>query len=368
MELCQGVSGENSIGVLQCPNRLPSKPGTVSKPMASGHGMSSAGYSGGKCTLSKVPSLMFDMEDGMEEESHGRGDDVEAPEPHMLTTLQLLLNPQDDEEYMLSRHVSFAKEDALRRRGNQLNVEELGERLRTLGYMVKMKTGLGGDGTGSSCLRNLRHSFLEVQLSPGEELERTVIVDPRFLDQFEIAHSTVRYTCLLSAVPTNLVVTMPRLSEAVGILCTEMARAFNKVGTPLPPWRQTAAMLSKWQPRRSQEVEVAQTHRSAKYVQNGLSYTMRENNYRPRHQKKSSEYTVAQKLALMGIEVLDLQPVTPPSDCGEDLEAAWSTDMERAGDYSGSVSSENPLFASEDERESELNNTIALVDKPVFSI
>lgn len=318
--------------------------------------------------MSKVPSLMFDMEDGMEDECHTRGDDLEAPEPHMLTSLQLLLNPQDDEEYMLSRHVSFAKEDALGRCGNQLNVEELGERLRTLGYMVKMKTGLGGDGTGSSCLRNLRHSFLEVHLSPGEESERTMIVDPRFLDQFEIAHSTMRYACLLSAVPTNLVVTMPRLSEAVEILCAEMARAFSKVGTPLPPWRQTAAMLSKWQPRRSQEVEVAQTHRSAKYVKNDLSKTMEETYARQKHQKKNSEHTVAQKLALMGIEMLDLQPVTPPSECGEDLEAAWSTDMERAGEYSGSVSSENPLSNSEDERESELNNTIALLGKPVLSI
>jgi len=356
------------MGVLQCPNRLPSKSTTLSKPVASGQAINSTGYSGGRCTLSKVPSLMFDMEDGMEDECHTRGDDLEAPEPHMLTSLQLLLNPQDDEEYMLSRHVSFAKEDALGRCGNQLNVEELGERLRTLGYMVKMKTGLGGDGTGSSCLRNLRHSFLEVHLSPGEESERTMIVDPRFLDQFEIAHSTMRYACLLSAVPTNLVVTMPRLSEAVEILCAEMARAFSKVGTPLPPWRQTAAMLSKWQPRRSQEVEVAQTHRSAKYVKNDLSKTMEETYARQKHQKKNSEHTVAQKLALMGIEMLDLQPVTPPSECGEDLEAAWSTDMERAGEYSGSVSSENPLSNSEDERESELNNTIALLGKPVLSI
>lgn len=40
------------------------------------------------------------------------------------------------------------------------------------------------------------------------------------------------------------------------ILCTEMARAFSESGTPLPPWRQYAAMLSKWQPRRSEEVDV----------------------------------------------------------------------------------------------------------------
>ncbi len=42
----------------------------------------------------------------------------------------------------------------------------------------------------------------------------------------------------------------------VEILCAEMARAFSESGTPLPPWRQFAAMLSKWQPRRSEEVDV----------------------------------------------------------------------------------------------------------------
>lgn len=40
------------------------------------------------------------------------------------------------------------------------------------------------------------------------------------------------------------------------MLCSEMARAFSESGTPLPPWRQYAAMLSKWQPRRSEEVDV----------------------------------------------------------------------------------------------------------------
>lgn len=42
----------------------------------------------------------------------------------------------------------------------------------------------------------------------------------------------------------------------VEILCSEMACAFAETGTPLPPWRQHAAMASKWQPRRSEEVDV----------------------------------------------------------------------------------------------------------------
>lgn len=44
--------------------------------------------------------------------------------------------------------------------------------------------------------------------------------------------------------------------QVVELLCTELARAFAETGTPLPPWRQTAAMLSKWQPRRSEDRDV----------------------------------------------------------------------------------------------------------------
>jgi hypothetical protein len=35
-------------------------------------------------------------------------------------------------------------------------------------------------------------------------------------------------------------------TQVVELLCHEMARAFAETGTPLPPWRQVAAMLSKW--------------------------------------------------------------------------------------------------------------------------
>ena len=44
--------------------------------------------------------------------------------------------------------------------------------------------------------------------------------------------------------------------QVVELLCVEVARAFQETGTPLPPWRQQAAMMSKWQPRRSGEVVV----------------------------------------------------------------------------------------------------------------
>jgi hypothetical protein len=59
-------------------------------------------------------------------------------------------------------HVRFAREEAARH-GVSLTVPGLAGTLRRLGYGVKILTALGGGG-GGACLRNLRHSFLTVEL------------------------------------------------------------------------------------------------------------------------------------------------------------------------------------------------------------
>ena len=268
--------------------------------------------------LSKVPSLLFDMEDAPED-GDGNGLQDSVPESEVLARLRNLLAPQDDAEYMLQMHVRFASDDAITRSGSALTVEELGNRLRKLGYNVKLKTALGGDGNGSSCLRNLRHSFLAVTVpnngGQGEAVSKSLIVDPRFLDQFEIAHPSVRYDCVLSVVPSALVAPMPRLAESVAILCDEMARAFVQAGIPLPPWRQTAAMLSKWQPRRSEEVDVQQAV-SGK----GQHVVLKKPNV--------NKATVAQKLALMGVNVQAVETASG-SSASDDV---WSTVEDEADD------------------------------------
>lgn len=118
-----------------------------------------------------------------------------------------------------------------------------------------MRTALGGGG-GGACLRNLRHSFLSVTIqvcdlcglrhmlliyhpaqqaaarcilplrsaqdggspcrlgpqSPGGSSVEYV-VDPRFREQFEIAHATPRYVTMLAGLGPELVATPDRLNK-----------------------------------------------------------------------------------------------------------------------------------------------------------
>lgn len=59
-------------------------------------------------------------------------------------------------------HVRLAREDAAKR-GQPLSVGDLADTLRRLSYTVKIRTALGG-GWGGACLRNLRHTFLTIDL------------------------------------------------------------------------------------------------------------------------------------------------------------------------------------------------------------
>lgn len=308
---------------------------------------------GTSTSLSKVPSLLFDMEDTVEDDcgfAENHNDDT-VPTTQKLERLKELLTPQDDDEYMLAMHVKYARDDALERYGEEMEVETLGERLRALGYTVKLRTALGGDSIGgsASCLRNLRHCFLAVTLpnAPhhvnGKVTNKEFIVDPKFLDQFEIAHPTMRYDCILSAVPSAVVAPMKRITEAVDMLCEEMARAFMKTGTPLPPWRQTAAMLSKWQPRRSEDVDVRRLRNSSREIE------------RPRLERieeywkaTKNNNTVAEKLMLMGV-IRSSQVSTTP-DQTDDIEAVYSSDEpDGAGREEGyktrDISDPNNFFA-----------------------
>lgn len=85
-------------------------------------------------------------------------------------------------------------------------------------------------------------------LCPGDIhfLPEPLVVEPRFRDQFVIAHPTPAYQALLEAVPQCFVGTMERLEAVVSLLCDEMAAAFKEQGLAIPPWRTKQANLSKW--------------------------------------------------------------------------------------------------------------------------
>lgn len=61
------------------------------------------------------------------------------------------------------------------------------------------------------------------------------LVDPKFAEQFEIAHPSPRYAAVLAAVPAQYVGSEDRLVPLVELLCSEMALAFCATGAPTAP-------------------------------------------------------------------------------------------------------------------------------------
>lgn len=333
--------------------------------------------------MSKVPSLMFDMEDTEDTPASSKTPLNEPAEADVIEKLQSLLGSWDDQEYMLALHVRIARDEANKRGHEHLSVPKLADTLRKLGYPVKIRTALGG-GWGGACLRNLRHSFLAVTISNNSHhhhihttisdlhstagatktasiatsahATRIVLVDPRFRDQFEIAHSTRRYANILKAVPDEAVATPDRLSKAVQLLCTEISFAFAEAATPLPPWRQTTAMLSKWQPRRSQEVDVKDIHALDAAALNNNS--LAKDRGCPKDEEQSDEYdnnfdahhTVAQKLASLGFEANKrASPISEGQEGDIDGEEDRFMDNIDEDDDEFSVSLATPTATSSDE-------------------
>ena len=56
------------------------------------------------------------------------------------------------------------------------------------------------------------------------------LVDPKFREQFQIAHPSPRYEALLAAVPAWFVGSEERLIPLVELLCAEMSAAFRATG------------------------------------------------------------------------------------------------------------------------------------------
>lgn len=300
------------------------------------------GSSAGRRLMSKVPSLVFDMD--MEQEgglpaarssaSLAESGDVQD----VLQRIASLTEPWGEAEYMLLLHVRFAREDAAKR-GAPLTVAELADTLRRLGYNVRMRTALGG-GWGSTCLRNLRHSFLTVGIQGSQgEGPATYVVDPRFREQFEIAHATPRYERCLAALGPEVVGSQDRLGRLVELMCREMAAAFAESGTPLPPWRQQAAMMSKWQPRRSEEVLLgpmqlapAVANAAGALSPAGARAPARQRGWQ---QESDGQATAAQRLSMTG-RGSPSHGATPPSPISEGLEGqeqeGWSPPSSNGSD------------------------------------
>ncbi|KAG2428365.1 hypothetical protein HXX76_010509 [Chlamydomonas incerta] len=283
----------------------------------------------------KVPSLVFDIE--LEDNGIGGGwcQEEEWEEDEIVSEIQRFVQPTTAAEARLAADVRVALSHC--NTATAAAAAEAGPRLvsilTALGYSAALRTALGG-GDGADCLRNLRHSFIAVELptattptaggasaahaqggiagaaaaaggggggiaaaaagsgmvtggvmggyshysshpaaagacgpGPGysaggyshgysHQAARRYVVDPVFKEQFIIAKTTSRYSCILGAVPQVFVGPEEHLGLLVQFLCAEMAAAFRQLGSVLPPWRQAASMLSKWAPRKSVDLDV----------------------------------------------------------------------------------------------------------------
>lgn len=198
-------------------------------------------------SIPRISSMLFDLE--LEEGApltHLGSGELLLPPPAQL---HALLQPRTQTESDLMHAVGSAYAE-LSASSKELGVPELADRLRTLGYSVRVRTALGTTGApvDGDCLLNLRHQFLTIIL-PDLGVRAEAIVDPRFAEQFAVARSTPRYAAILEALPDAYVGT--DIKPVVEFLCGELAAAFKESGSTLPPWRNTSALLSKWLPRRS---------------------------------------------------------------------------------------------------------------------
>ncbi|KAL4447895.1 hypothetical protein ABPG75_005114 [Micractinium tetrahymenae] len=114
--------------------------------------------------------------------------------------------------------------------------------LERMGWSTRVCSSRGGT------LRQLRHTFLIAthhRAVRGEPAEW--VVDPSFGQAFRVAHPTPRYAHILEAVPPLAVAPLPRLLRAVLLLGSELERCFERRGLPLPPWRSTDALVSRYE-------------------------------------------------------------------------------------------------------------------------
>ncbi len=87
---------------------------------------------------------------------------------------------------------------------------------------------------------------IAIVLDPVFISQAPVIVEPQLREHFRIAHSTPEYDSLLSAAPGEFVGGAGRLAAVVELLSSAVAAAFKDQQLPLPPWRRTKSVLSKW--------------------------------------------------------------------------------------------------------------------------
>eukprot|EP00210_Caulerpa_lentillifera_P001213 g1169.t1 len=205
--------------------------------------------------FSELSTSLFELDLGEDEEML-----LESGEKSpVIKKLEALLEPlttlekqvSNDVKYLVLRHTNHQSSSFGSPCRNELDYDQsiLAADLQSLGYDVNFRRSIGG-GSGSEGVSNLNHTFIRCR---NPDSNRVFIVDPKFKDQFDIAHKTNAYERVLEFVPKLLVLREDRVIPLVKLISQELAGSFRETGFPLPPWRKVDSLLSKWQPRKAMD-------------------------------------------------------------------------------------------------------------------
>ncbi|GAX84696.1 hypothetical protein CEUSTIGMA_g12118.t1 [Chlamydomonas eustigma] len=119
---------------------------------------------------------------------------------------------------------------------------------KNTGFNVNLRSG-----SGSADCRQLRHTFILVRHSGA-----VIVVDPYFRDQFQLGRqSDPEYISFLHHEVPEVFIGVPSILVATLQVVTRMMHeAMTRQGLPIPPWRQTAAIMSKWAPAKFKDQKI----------------------------------------------------------------------------------------------------------------
>ncbi|GMH39949.1 hypothetical protein BSKO_07853 [Bryopsis sp. KO-2023] len=230
-------------------------------------------------------SLVFDMDFSSESGSFGvplRGlsetgslEEFDCFRSLAMERAQELMTPASQLEKSICDVVRMLWPEQCLSEGGSPDIQLLKTQMEGMGYKVDVV----GDGqprksqsAPSQMWKHLRHSFLVCYgvLGPaGVTLayqKTPVVVDPRFKEQFAIAHPSPWFEGLLKVMSSEFVGHPDALKRLVSLVCDEMLKVFVEQKLSIPPWRNQKAMLSKWTGPISEYIKTRPAEQSALQV------------------------------------------------------------------------------------------------------
>jgi len=152
------------------------------------------------------------------------------------------------------------KDDSRAEHVRQCGLQKLESELRArypamFAHVQRSKTSCATRGAES--LKQLTHTYLWLPPSgmPNSHQmhyrsmmndDERVIIEPNLRSHFVVGRATDAYKKLVEEVPECFVGSHAQLGEIVSLMCEHMTASFHEVGLDIPPWRQPAALTSKW--------------------------------------------------------------------------------------------------------------------------